>query len=164
MVDYSWSWKPWWKPLMGVPQNLWFIREHPIKIDDLRVPPFMETSIWWLKHVWTSFTHNHTESVRYFHDSFSIGGFFESSFLGPKNQKKNHEFRGIFQSINDPLVNGGSGYPEPWQFFVFPAMNGGSGWELLRVFRKTTWYLKAKLFIGDIDMLSNWNLCFFPVM
>ena len=27
----------------GVPQNGWFIREHPIKMDDLGVSPFKET-------------------------------------------------------------------------------------------------------------------------
>ena len=27
---------------MGLPQNGWFIRRIPIKVDDLGVPPFME--------------------------------------------------------------------------------------------------------------------------
>ena len=29
---------------MGVPQNGWLTMEHPIKMDDLRVHPFMETT------------------------------------------------------------------------------------------------------------------------
>ena len=35
----------WVFPRIGVPQNGWFIRENPIKMDDLVVPLFLETPI-----------------------------------------------------------------------------------------------------------------------
>ena len=36
----------WVSPKIGIPQNGWFIRENPIKMDDLGVPLFLETSTW----------------------------------------------------------------------------------------------------------------------
>ena len=30
-------------PWIGVPQNGWFMRENPMNMNDLGVPPFMET-------------------------------------------------------------------------------------------------------------------------
>ena len=36
----------WMFPKIGVPQNGWFIMENPIKMDDLGMPLFSETSCW----------------------------------------------------------------------------------------------------------------------
>ena len=40
----------WRFPKIGVPQNGWFIMENPIKMDDLGISLFSETSIYDLNH------------------------------------------------------------------------------------------------------------------
>ena len=42
---------------MGVPLNGWFIREHPIKMDDLGIPPFVETPIYSFTYIYTYYTY-----------------------------------------------------------------------------------------------------------
>ena len=36
---------------MGIPRNIWFIKRHPIQMDDLGVPPFQETSILYVEEI-----------------------------------------------------------------------------------------------------------------
>ena len=43
---------------MVVPQNGWFIRGHPIKMDDLGVPLFMETTISIIIYIHTYIPHS----------------------------------------------------------------------------------------------------------
>ena len=43
---------------MGVPKNGWFIRENPTKMDDLGVPLFQETSIYFLPETFCELKHS----------------------------------------------------------------------------------------------------------
>ncbi len=45
----------WVLPKIMVPQNGWFIRENPIKMDDLGIPLFLETTMYQVLQVVTSF-------------------------------------------------------------------------------------------------------------
>ena len=44
--NYHFGFFIWVFPKIKAPQNVWFIRENPIKIDDLGVPLFLETPIY----------------------------------------------------------------------------------------------------------------------
>ena len=63
-------------PKIGVPQNGWVIMENPIKMDDLGVPLFSETSIYCLESICiiTSF-----KGLRFF-NFHHLGTLFDISF------------------------------------------------------------------------------------
>jgi hypothetical protein len=89
---------------MGVLQNGWLIRENHIKMDDLGVPLFQETSIYW--YLWISMgnmTMNMNIDPQWLSDSLPRreGGHFETTCLGlerywtyttPKSIGENHLF------------------------------------------------------------------------
>ena len=86
-------------PKIVVPQNGWFIMEHHIKMDNLGVPPFKETSIykntsymyykyWFIHHYWS------TDRPKR-HDGFSTRSQWEFTTWGQwlvsqKTQRKSH--------------------------------------------------------------------------
>ena len=68
-------------PKIGVPQNSWFTMENPIKMDDLGVPPFSETSIDpFPDHTLPVMLHFHSLQAGVCMDSNKIGAFELSVF------------------------------------------------------------------------------------
>ena len=107
----------WVFPKIGVPQNGWFIVEIHIKMDDLGVPPFLETLMCSLDYHFFR-----TQQIGLAQESPSFRLFPEPNFGLPLVTSKNQTFRfkcPEFQSVSMQVSQIGGRFitPPRWDFF-----------------------------------------------